>query len=429
MNRLIPHSSPLMNRVSFVGNSLFIPFFLISVGMRVDIKSFFSGNEALKVSATILIVAYTTKWLAAFITQKLFKYSNDERKIIFGLGSSHAAATIAIVLMGFNLNLFNENVLNGTIVMVLITCLVSSFVTEAAAKKIAIAESKRNIIDDNENIERILVPVANPANFEQLIDLALLIKDNTSNQPIYPLTVVKDDHQTQLNILSNNKLFDKAIAHAAAADTELEIVTRVDINVAGGILRAIKELVITDLIIGWNGKQSAIDYFFGTIMSQLLQNTNQTVLVSKIIQPISSLKRLVIIVPNNAELEVGYKRWMQLTKRMADQLGAKIVYYKVLSPQNIQIDGSDEIVNPAKLKSPIGGAVLNLKTENQFSDWNSLEDIQTKLRPNDLLVVVAAREQTISFMKGMEKLPRVLSASFDEHNFVMVYPAQMLNAE
>ena len=136
LNRLIPHQSVLMERIEFVGNAIFIPFFLISVGMLVDLRVLFRGPQAIIIALSLTAVALLGKWLAALITQKIFKYTNTQRGLLFGLSSSHAAATLAIILVGYKLKILDENILNGTIVLILITCIVASVVTEKAAKKL-----------------------------------------------------------------------------------------------------------------------------------------------------------------------------------------------------------------------------------------------------------------------------------------------------
>ncbi len=416
LNRLVPHSSVLMNRVNFIGNALFIPIFLISVGMRVDLNVLFADLNSWKVAITILTVAYITKWLAAYFTQKIFKYSVTERNIIFGLGSSHAAATLAIVLIGFDLKLFDASVLNGTILMILVTCLVSTFITENAAKKLAIKELEK-IGSDTEGVERILVPIANPANFEQLIDLAILIKNPKSKEPIYPLSVVNDDAEARRNILVNDKLFSKAIAHAAAAEVTIEVLSRVDLNPAGGIVRAVKDLAISDIIIGWNGKRSAVDMFFGTIMSQVLHKCSQSVMVSKILQPINTFRRLVVVVPINAELESGFSHWLNSLNRLIHQLGAKLVFYAVGR------EGAD-FKKTLTHHKPLQRAVFK-----QFTEWETLESLAPTLSKDDLLLVVNAREHTLSYTKNMERVPRLLSDAFENISFVILYPEQALDTE
>lgn len=415
LNRLIPHSSALMNRIVFVGNALFIPFFLIRVGMVVDLRILAADINSWKVAATILVVAYMTKWLAAYITQQLFKYSAAERNVIFGLGSSHAAATLAIILVGFELKLFDESVLNGTVLMILVTCIASTFITERAAKQIAVAEMQK-MEAHTEGGQRILVPLANPANFEQLIDLAIFIKNQKEKDiPIFPLSVVSDDDRAKQNILLNHKKFEKIIQHAAATDVALDVIQRVDLNVAGGIMRASKDLAISDIVMGWNGKSSAIDFFFGSIMTQVLQIAGQTVLISKILQPVSTFKRLTVVVPQNAELEIGFNHWLMLVGRLSAQVGAKVSFL---------LHSTDQIPffqNAVKSQSSLS------KAEMKEADcWENFEMLSNQIQSNDLLIIVAAREQTLSFSRIMERLPRILSQYFEDFSFVIVYPEQIL---
>ncbi len=411
LNRLIPHASVLMNRINFVGNALFIPLFLISVGMRVDLNVLFADWNSWKVAGTILIVAYTTKWLAAYLTQKIYGYTNIERNIIFGLGSSHAAATLAIILIGFDLKLFDAAVLNGTILMILVTCLASTFITENAAKKLAVLEKEREAAN-TEGVERILIPVANPANFEQLIDLAILIKDPNSEEPIFPLSVVNDDAEARKRILMHDQVFENAISHARASEINVELVSRVDLNVAGGIIRAIKDLAISDLIIGWNGKPSAVDIFFGTIMSQVLQSAQETVVISKILRPVNTFRRLIVFIPENAELETGFLRCLTITERLLQQLGAKLVFYTV------ETEGGN-------LKSWLSKHKSLLEAEfKSLSNWDNIVELQTDIKSEDLMLILNARPHTLSYSKSMERLPRILSESFENQSFTLIFPAQ-----
>jgi nucleotide-binding universal stress UspA family protein len=412
LNRLVPHSSVLMNRINFTGNALFIPLFLISVGMRVDLRVLVADINAWKVAATIIFTAYITKWLAAFITQKIYGYSSTERRLIFGLGSSHAAATLAIVLIGFDLKFFDTAVLNGTILMILITCLVSTFITENAAKQLAINELEK-ISADTEGSERILIPVANPASFQQLIDLSILIKNPHSREPIFPLTVVNDDAESRRRILLNDKLFADAVRHATAAEVEVDVVSRVDLNVAGGIVRAVKDLAISDIVIGWNGKPSAVDIFFGTIMSQVLEHTTQTVLVSKILQPVNTFRRIIVVVPKNAELESGFGRWLTILQRLVSQLGAKLEFFTIETPPTV--------FQTFLQKKHV---TLQQAAFRHLDFWDNLEDISVKLKQEDLLIVVSARPHSLSFVKIMERIPRVLSANFESASFVILFPEQ-----
>lgn len=415
LNRLIPHSSVLMNRINFTGNALFIPIFLISVGMRIDMRVLVSDLATWKVILLMLTVAISGKWLAAFVGQKLMHYTVTERRLMFGLSVSKAAVALAVVLTGYELKLFDVSILNGAIFTILITCLVSTFVTESAAKKQAIKEMD-SMGDDKDALERILVPVANPANFSQLIDLALLMKNPKSEEPIFPLSVVNDDLEAKKRILLNDKLFADAIQHAIAAEVKVNVVSRVDLNVAGGIVRAAKDLAISDIIIGWNGKANAVDFFFGNIMSQVLQNTSQTVFVSKMLQPINTFWNIHVVMPPNTELENGFAHWVSKINKLVSQLGSRLIFYGI----------EKDAPTFRKIIQPFHFRQFNYKT---LADWEEFVNLSDVLSSQDLLFVVSARQQALSYSKLMDKIPNMLSNLFDNISFVIIFPEDSRDTE
>ncbi len=411
LNTLIPHTSPLMNRTEFVGNSIFIPVFLIGVGMLVDLRGIFNGIEAVLVAITMIILALTSKWVSAWVTQKIFGYTSAERGIIFGLSNSRAAATLAIVLVGYNLEILDENVLNGTVLMILVTCLVSSFATEKAGRELAIAESEKRP-DLSETPEKILVPISNPDTIERLIDLAILIKNPASKQPVYALEVIRDDHESRENVLISHKMLEKAVEHAAATNNEVRIITRVDLNVANGILRAVKENVITEIIIGWNARLSARDKIFGSVLDNVLKDTDQMLLVTNIVNPLNTVKRIRVMVPRNAQHEIGYYRWIRVVKTLSKQLGASVEFM-----------GSEECMK--RLESTVKESKPEIEAKYIPENyWRGFLSILKKSGPDDLLVVISAREGTISHEKFLDRVPATLSRLVSDTGFIVLYPAQ-----
>lgn len=411
LNRLIPHTSPLMNRIEFVGNALFIPFFLISVGMLVNLKVLLEGPEALIIAGTLTPVALTGKWLTAFITQKIFGYSSVQRNVIFGLSSAHAAATLAVILVGYQLELVDENVLNGAIILIFVTCLVSSFVTESAGRKLALSESGKKP-EVSEGADKILVPISNPATIEHLMDLAIMLKSTDPNQPIYPLTVVKDDEEATERVLIGNKMLEKATIHASATENKVQVLTRVDLNVASGIIRTIKELLITDVIIGWNEKARATNKIFGTTLDNILYNTSQMIWVSKIIQPLNTFRKMAVILPPNIETEFGFSRLINKVKLLARQTGARLCFFcslKSVPKLELQLKGTKPVVE-ADFKD--------------FDDWEDFLVLSREINKDDLMVIVSARKKTISYNTHMDKVPAKLARYFTENSFIVVYPTQ-----
>src|SRR5690606_8460548 len=172
LNRLIPHTSSLMNRVEFVGNAIFIPFFLISVGMLIDFKAFIRSWETLGVAAIMLVASIGGKYIAAYLTQRTFKLTANEGRLIFGMSAASAAATLASVMVGYNIiigetpsgepiRLLNDHVLNGSILLILVSCTISSFVSMSSGQKIADADKEDTVSGKGLESERILLPINN----------------------------------------------------------------------------------------------------------------------------------------------------------------------------------------------------------------------------------------------------------------------------
>lgn len=411
LSRLIPPFSPLMNRIEFIGNTIFIPFFLITVGMLANLKVLFSNFNLLLIILVLLVVAMGSKFLASFVSQKFFKYSNAERNLMFGLSNSRAASALAIVLVGFNMKIVNESVMNATIILVLISCLISSFVTQSAAKKIASIES--NIKSSLQNIsEKILVPISNPQAIEQLINFSILIKDPDSTEPLFPLTIVADDDKAAENVVFYSKILEKAKKHASSANHIAKVVSRIDTNVADGIARTAKELQITKIVMGWHGKVTTLNFFFGTLVENVLNKTGKMVLVTRIVKPLNLIENIHVLIPPAAELEVGFSDWVKTIYQLSRQVNGRIVFWGYeqthVSIKSVAIE--------SKLQSE---AVFRTATCSTM-----LRIIAKKFENNDLLIIINARKNSLSFNRQVYQVPNSLEEQFGNSNFIIIYPEQ-----
>lgn len=411
LNRLIPHGSPLMSRVEFVGNALFIPFFLISVGMLVDLSVLLKGPQALIVASALTAVALTGKWLAALFSKFLFGYNSLQRRVMFGLSSAHAAATIAVILIGYRLNIIDENVLNGTVILILITCLVSSFVVERNGKLLAIQEND-NASADLALHDRILVPLSNPNSVERLMELAMLVHEPKENEALFVLSVVDDGDETAKGLVQGQKLLETAGKMAVAADRKLEKLTRVDYNITSGIVHTARENGITEIIMGWKPKLNAVDKFFGGIMDSLLRRTDQMVLITKVEQPFNTIRRMVIVVPEHAELEPGFGKWLGLIRSIGAALNSRLLIYA--TPQSTEVIRALNASNKSKIEMQF----------DNFSNSEQLPEIAEALHKDDLLLLVCARKGAISYTDDQDKVPVLLTKHFDAANFIMIYPQE-----
>ncbi len=415
VNRLIPANSALMNRIEFVGNAIFIPFFLISVGMLVDLKIIFQGTQALLIAGTMTIAAIFGKWAAAFLTQKIFGYNQLQRRLIFGLSTSHAAATLAVILIGYEIKILDDNVLNGTIILILITCLVSSFVTEHAGRKLAIAANQHKSLQ-SKRPERILVPVANPKNISRLIELATYIRDTTSSEPVYPLSVIKESDDAEKQLLDACEQMTDSIAFTRDANIRIQPVTRVDLNVSNGINRAIKELFITTVILGWNAKITTRQWIFGSILDQMLERMNQMIMVCKILEPLNTYRQIVIVYSKSAQYEMGFTDAIISFKRLAYQIGTTI---NIIAHN----EDSDMIMSAFSRQRPF----IEVSSET-FTDLPDLQQISGSAKTSNLYVFMSARKLTVSHERFLDEMPYLLSKYFEKYSFIVTYPQQSLRS-
>jgi Kef-type K+ transport system membrane component KefB len=411
INRLVPATSPLMNRINFVGSALFIPFFLINVGMLSDLSIFFQGKTALISVGVIVSLSIALKWIPAYLAARIFRYRPAERNVMFGLSVAQAASTLAAALVGYELGLIDDNVLNGIIIMILVTCVLSSFVVESAGRKLAVLEAdKKPELPEIE--ERILVPIANPETIMPLIDLAVMITPPKSQEPVYPLSVINDDETAQERILATQKALEKAVKYAAATDTLLQPITRIDLHPGGGIVRAIKELMITKVIVGWHGNYHPKDYLFGTVLDYLLINCSKEILVTRLLIPLNTLEKIFIVVPENAELEIGFSHWIKTLKILANQTTGKLHFAGPAATM-------ERVAAEVKKDKPS----IEITTQN-FDDWDDILILGREVTASDLFIVVKAREKTVSHQLWMNRMPRYLSKHFKGISFIVIYPEQ-----
>jgi len=416
VNRLIPESGTLMNRIHFVGSSLFIPFFLISVGMVVDVWAFFAGLEAWLVAIFMIVVALTGKYAAAWITSKSLKYNQNEMMSMYGLSVAQAAATLAVVLVAYDRGIFGDfgdAVLNGSVLMILVTCIVSPIVTEKYGKKLALEEDDKPY-DPTDAPQRILVPLANPETSDALMDIAFMVRDKDSPEPLYPLTVTRDSVETDAEVAKGEKLLSHAVVHAAAAEVPVRPMTRIDLNIATGIKRAVNENRISNVIIGWNGQISARQRIFGSILDQLLTDIDEMVMVCKIGKPVNTFKRIVVAVPPFSALEVGFAGAIRPLKLMTQQLGGDFVV--AVTEERLPV--VEKRIDKIKPEMDVQYSGLD--------QWSSLPSwMADNILENDLFVLISAHEGSISWRPGLDRLPRVIAQKFDDLSFITVYPSEV----
>ena len=425
LNRLIPTTSPLMNRVEFVGNAIFIPFFLIGVGMLVDFRAFFTDWATIIVAVVLTAAAILAKYAAAWLAQKSFKYSTDEGRVIFGLSNAQAAGTLAAVHVGYHIilsyteygepvRLLNESVLNGSIVMILISCTIATFAAQRGASNISLAESVADTPEkENKNQwENILIPISHPENIDELINLSALIKKSDSKHGMYALNVITNQDSDPNAEKKAQKVLEQAEKTASALDIQLNTQIRYDVNVSNAITSTIKQNKVTDLVLGLHVKSEISESFLGNMTENILKNSNPTTYIYRPIQPVATIKRHVVLIPEHGETEFGFPLWVTKMWHLVQATGSKLVFYGSEKALDILRDVYAKNDN------------INVSFE-KFDDWDDFLIISRDIQDDDNLVVVMSREHKKSYQHGMKKIPQYLNKYFADRSFILIYPMQL----
>lgn len=418
LNRLIPHTSSLMNRVEFVGNAIFIPFFLISVGMLIDFKVFFKSWETLEVAAIMLVASIGGKYLSAVATQKTFRLSKEEGRLIFGLSSASAAATLASVMVGYNIilsetetgepiRLLNEHVLNGSILLILVSCTISSFISMSNAQKIAEQDNEETISGNSHEQENILLALNYEATVERMVNLGTLIKAHSNTENLFALNVINED-KNESSVKNAEKLLHLATDTGAAADVKIQPLKRYDNDVINGVNNVIKEQNITDLIIALEDEKGFSPSFAFNLYNGYLQSEDVNVLVYHAAQPLSTIKKYAVMIPENAHQEAGFFHALLRVWNIARNSGATITFYASENILNIL----QRIIKKANIEAEF--IIMNT--------WKDGEKTATELKTDEALIVFMARRGTKSYIPQMRRIPELLNRYLLDKNYLLIFP-------
>ncbi len=419
LNHYIPRVSPLMNRLEFTGNAIFIPYFLIGVGMLINIRLLFTGGNILWTVFLIVLFGTAGKAIAAYLSCFLFRLQRAAGHMMFGLTSAHAAGAIAIVMVGMRLrdaegNAFiGDEMLNGVIIMILVTCIISTLITQGAAEDIILSEQELPKDDPaNDRNEKILVPVKYPEYANRLVSLAMMMRNGKLRRPLVALNLVYDDSNTAVNYERGVKLLDKVSKYAAASDVPVETQVRVAENIANGIKHAFREVQASEIIIGSHVHKERSGSFWGDFHQSLFNGLNHQIILANLLQPLNMINKIIIAVPSRAEFEPGFFRWTERLCRLSENLECRMEFHG-------RKDTMDLIHRYINSKHPA------LRPDYiEMEHWNMFPELAGNVNENHLFVVISARQGTVSYKNAQDKLPEEMTKSFSGKSFLIVFPDQ-----
>ncbi|MFI3278755.1 MAG: cation:proton antiporter [Rikenellaceae bacterium] len=421
LNRLIPQSSALMNRIDFIGNAIFIPFFLISVGMLIDYRVFLTDMDTLYTALIMTLFATIAKYISAWAAQKTFGYTTNERGLIFGLTNARAAATLAVVLVGYNtfigeneageaIRLFNDDVLNGTIIMIFITCTIASISAQRAAQKIAMADMLNLESSGSDEVENILLPINNLESTNELMSFTNLIVPHDHKHVVTIGAVVGESKSEEEQLALSRKIFDRAVQCAASMDRSIETNLRYDLSYTSGVMNMIREMKISDLVLSIDPERFCKGKLLSKILDDTMKSSSTTTFMYSSSQPIETIKRHIIIVPPNAEYELGFRTCVMRIWYLLKHTGAGALIY-----------ANAETVGVIKRLSEVVSTTVGFKI---VEDYGNILNVEKSLKPNDGLIFILSKRHSPSYDARMEDIPHYINRYFTKTNFLLVYPYQ-----
>ena len=409
LNRQILRTSALYKRIEFVGNNLFIPFFLISIGILANFRIYINHPAQIGILVILTATAFLGKYLAALLSRFFLRISWAETNLLFGLSTSRAASAIAIILIGFNMGIVPESILNSTVILILFSSIVSSYITQRSGSRFHIGAND-TISRDKGYKQRILVPVANPANMAHLLEFSLLIKHNDPEVPVYPLTISTDNRNARREIEDSQDRVSRII-RSLHSETRFEVISRIDTNITNGIVRAADEVMATSLVVGWHMRTTPFSILFGDVLNNLLDKTNRMVIVLKTPSTIRDITRIYLFITDGAQYEQGFVQWLDIMEYLAMHLQIKI-----------SLSGGADTIN----------AIRQQYDENssdkyfEFTKTGGQGPAKGSIRKStaDLLIFVHARRNTISYNRHFEHFMNNHIGRFKTNNVIIIYPEQ-----
>lgn len=419
LNRFIPHVSPLMNRIEFIGNALFIPYFLIGVGMLINLQLLFAGGGILGVVIMIVVFGTVGKAVAAYLASWLFRLPLSSGNMMFGLTSAHAAGAIAMLMVGMKMEvapgvpLVTDDMLNGVVIMILFTCIISTIVTERSAQQITLRDKEMPEDSTASNSEeKVLIPMRYPEYAQRLVNLAMMMRNPKNNTQFVGLNVVYDDDDMLRNQEQGQRLLERMAQYSAATDIHMQTQVRVAANIANGIRHAYKEFRATEILIGMHMHPEVSQKFWGEFHQSLFNGLNSQIIMARLTQPLTTIRRIQVAVPSRAQFEPGFYRWLERLCRLGSNLECHTEFF-----------GREDVL--PLIENYVLSRHHDMRVSyTKMAHWAEMPNLAASISPDNLFVVVTARKGTVSYKNALEFLPDEITRHFSGTNIMIIFPDQ-----
>ena len=414
LNREVPAASPLMQRIEFVGNALFIPYFLIGVGMIINLRTLLSGWHIAAMALAMIAIGTAGKLLAAQLVGRALKLDATERNMVGGLSTARAASALAIAMVGYEIilpdgsHLLNEDVVGAAMMLILGSCIIASTLTERAARRLMLSGATLRANAEGEEKDSLLVALANPRMVIPMTNMALMLRSASATAQLTAVSVVLSDDAEERATAQQG--LDYAAKMAATVGVRMQTHCRRSVNAVTGIVHTAGEHDATDILIGLHQKKTILANFFGKFATDLFEAAPQQIMVYRPLVPIHSLRWMHIVVPHRGEFDPGFRHWATRLATLSVQLSCRISVY-----------GATETL--AALRPIWQKCAQKPEVDYQeFSSWDDLLPLASRLRSDHLAVFISARRGMPSHHRYLDQLPMQLERYFSMRSWMIVLP-------
>ncbi len=405
---VIDASRGASSKLDFIGETMFLPFLLIFLGISADFSSTAPLPQIFILIVGSVLFGLGSKIAAALTAGKILRYSRTDTILLLSYSASFASFSLVFASVATSSGLFSKPLLSGAIILVMVSSSLASLMARHSGSLIDAEDHQEAAGGSKVQPERILVALSKPATANRLVELACMAAQS-SRRLLFPLAVITD---TTGDIEARNAaetMLSAAVMRADASRTAVLPMTRTSVNPAEGILAAAQEANADTIVIGWNKAPRLSNAFFGSVIEQTVNASSQMVVIARAMDGFTA-SHMVLVAPPLCDRHPGFSQAISFITAVAEKSRAK-VHLATLSGHAAAL-----------------GTVLNskgLKIERpamEIPAWKDFSQLMKKLPAGTKqFVLLSARPSEPSWHPALEKLPHIIGEAFPDADLLMLY--------
>ncbi|NLX44687.1 MAG: universal stress protein [Treponema sp.] len=402
-------SRTLSARVNLLGESFFLPFLFVFIGVQANFSQTPSLPRVLIFISGSVILGLGSKILAAFITGRALRLSSEDRGLLFGFSSCFSAFSLATASVAGSTGHFDQPLLGGAVILVILSTSLTALVARGSGYRLK-AKNQEGQGKPFFSGSRILIPLSKPASSHQLIELGELLQEQSHGSPLLPLVVMADQNSEERR--KAETMLAAALMRGLDPQTPVTPLFRVETNVAYAIRQSAEEQGADTILVGWNKPPRLANAFFGSVIDQILNSCDQQVLVARLVAP-PQASHIAAVLPPFCETHEGFYAALAVLKALTKKHLSKL--------HILTLKGQNAGLNRALREADFGLSYQGLEIDAWKEIGKALGSIPGQSK---FFVLFSARPSEPSWHPAVERLPHRIGEEFPRSNLLIIYMAR-----